>query len=289
MKLLSKSKTLLAVLGLLCLAYFAYSHFGQKSDSSNIGTVTRADLVQRVTIAGTVNPNHKSIISAPYNGYVKKIYVQIGDQVKTGDPIVSVTQSLRGNEEVYPMRAPFPGTVVQILRSEGEYVSTTDATTSSLVRIDDLTKLYVEANAPEIEVAKLRLGQDAIIKASAILDRSYHGKIEHISLAAKEQKDWDKSRVEFPVLIGITDKDAAIEPGMSVVVDIITSKLSKVLTLRHEFIQKVGDQYYVVTEKGEKKPIDVGLQNEESFEIKKGVAEGDRIRQTDFLSLLKEQ
>jgi Cu(I)/Ag(I) efflux system membrane fusion protein len=158
---------------------------------------------------------------------------------------------------------------------------------NALVRIDDLTRLFVEASSPEIDVGKLKLGQEAVIKASAVLGRGYKGKIGHISLAAKEQKDWDKSRVEFPLLIEVMDKDPQIRPGMSAIIDIITNKIPGALTLRHEFIQKDGDRYFVTTEKGEKKYIEVGIQNEEAFEIRSGLSENEKIRQMDFLSTLK--
>ncbi len=260
------------------------------SKSINIGIVKRGELVQRVTIAGSVVPNHKTVISAPYNGYVRKIYVQIGDHVKAGDSIVSMAQSLRGSaEEVFPMRAPFAGVVVQVLKTEGEYVDSGSSGNNgkSLVRIDDLSELFVEASSPEIEVNKLNVGQEATIKASAILGKSYHGKIEHISLAAKDQSDWDKSRIEFPVRLHITDPDHALEPGMSVVVDIITHKLEGVLTLRHEFVQQEENRFFITNDHNEKKYITIGVQNDEDVEIKSGVSEGEKAQQIDFLSTVK--
>lgn len=277
------------IVGGLGLWYFHDTH----SDDENIGEVERTDLLQKVTIAGTINPNRKTLISASYNGYVRKVYVKIGQKVHAGDPIVSLGQSLKGRaeEEVYPMRAPFDGTVVQILRTEGEYVDpqAQQGNGTALVRIDDLSQTFIDANAPEIEVGKLKQGQEVLIKASAILTKTYHGKIKSISLAAREQKDWDKSRVEFPVMIEVSDNDGQLLSGMSVVVDIITQKLKNVLTLRHEFIQKDGDQYFVVTADGERKNIEVGMRNEEAFEIKSGVTEGEEIQQTDYLSLIKNE
>jgi multidrug efflux pump subunit AcrA (membrane-fusion protein) len=256
-----------------------------------LGKVSRGDLIQKVTIAGSVTPIHKTIISAPYSGYVKKLYVQVGDKVKSGDPIVTLTQSLDSrHEEVYPMRAPFDGTVVQVLRVEGEYIDQTNANGSGIgiVRIDDLTHLRVEATSPELDVEKLKVGQEAVIKASSILGKSYQGRILTISLAAKEQKDWDKSRVEFSVQLDVLNPDPQLEPGMSVVCDIIANKLTNVLTLQHEFIQKSSDGKYTVTAlDGSKKPIEVGLQNEEAFQVKSGVNEGEEVQQTDFLALLK--
>jgi HlyD family secretion protein len=249
--------------------------------------VLRSDLIQRVTVAGNITPNRKTLISAPYPGYIRKIFVNIGDAVKGGDPIVTLAQSLKENsEETYPLRAPFSGTVVQVLKTEGEYVDQQSGQGgNTLVRIDDLNHLFVDASVPEIEMGKLKVGQEVIIKASAVLGRSYKGRIKNISLAAKEQKDWDRSRVEFPVVIQILDNDHGLKPGMSVVLDIVTQKKTQILTLRHEFIQKNDNQYFVVTQQGERKEIDVGIQNEEVFEIKKGLTEGEKVRQTDFLSL----
>lgn len=248
----------------------------------------RGDLIQRVTVAGTVVPRKKTIITPPYNGYIHQIFVEVGDHVKAGAPILSIAQSLGMTEQIYPLRAPFSGTVVQVLKSEGEYVEQ-NAQEKAILRIDDLNQLMVEASAPEMEIPQLRLNQEVVIKASPILNRSYHGKIRRISIAAKEQKDWEKTRVEFPLTIQVTDQDKDLKPGMSVVVDVITQQKNKVLLLGHEFIQKDRDHYFVVLADNRRQPIDVGLQNEEAFEIRKGLSEGEEVKQMDFLSQAKEQ
>lgn len=263
---------------------------GQAPQDSQIQIVSYGDLSQRVTIAGSVSPDHKTMISAPYSAYVKKIYVDIGQQVKANDPVVSLTQSLNGSrEEIYPIRAPISGTVVQVLKMEGEYVDqqNTNGNGIGIVRIDDLAHLHIDATSPEFQIEKLKIGQEATIKASSVPGRTYKGKIKTISLAAKEQKDWDKSRVEFAITIDVLDADPELKPGMSVVCDVETGKANHVLTLRQEYLQKDGDKYFVVTDSGARKAVLVGLQNEESFEIKSGLNEGEKIRLTDFLSLSK--
>ena len=254
-----------------------------------LGQVNQGELVQRVTFSGTITPNRKSIITAPYSGYVRNIYVHVGDSVREGMPIVSVAQSLKeSGTEIFPLRAPFSGTVVQVLRKEGEYTDPQNAQGgNALVRIDDLTELFVEGAAPEVAVLKLKEGQDAVIRATAIPGRTYRGKIKQISQASMEQKDWDKDRVEFPVSIHILDRDGQLKPGMSVIVDILTLKLSKVLVLPHEYIQKKGNQYFVKLKKGEKKEIQVGAQNEEYYEIRQGLNEGEQVQQTDFQTLIQ--
>ncbi len=266
-----------------------YFLFNQTSlDSKNklgIGTVARKDIVQRVTIAGTVTPLRKSIIIAPYNGYVKKLFVKVGDHVKAGDPLVSVVQSIQASDVAFPLRSPLNGVVVQIEKSEGEYVKEGDLK-EFILRIDDASKLYVVANAPEIDRVKIKSGQETVIKASAILNRKYQGILRELSLAAREKEHWGRSQVvDFPVRIEIMDADEMLRSGMSVVLDVITAKKEKVLTLRHEFIRRDNEQYFVILSSGKRQDIQVGLQNEEGFEIISGLFEGDKIKQIDFADI----
>ncbi|MEI6790340.1 MAG: efflux RND transporter periplasmic adaptor subunit [Myxococcaceae bacterium] len=281
----------------VCVVFGLLSGCTKPSASSkNLGSAAYGDLIQRVTVPGVVSANKKTTFTAPYPGYVKKIYVQVGQKVSAGDPIISLVQSLRNpDDEVYPLRAPFSGTVVQILKTEGEYVEQYGTTSgmggsapaNAMVRIDDLSKLFVEATAPEIDVDKLKEGQEVLFKSSALLGHSYKGKIKSIFLAAKEQSDSDRSKVEFAVRIEVLNADGHLKPGMSVIVDIITKQLIHVLMLRHEFIQKEGNQYFVTLQNGSKRKIEVGVQNEEVFEILKGLKEGEKVQQTDFLSIIK--
>lgn len=268
----------------LALYYFSKSKSFSSSGKTRVSKVEKGELVQRVTVAGTVIPNRKTLITAPYSGYVKQLFVKIGDQLKKSDPIISVVQSLQSVDPVFPLRAPFSGTVVQINKTEGEYVKEGDPN-EFMVRIDDLTRLFVLANSPEIDLVKFKEGLEAVIRASAILDRSYKGVIRETSLAAMAQERWN-TQVVFPIKIEITDADQQIKPGMSAVIDVITNKKTDVLVLRHEFIEKDNEEYFVTLTNGERRKIDVGIQNEEACEIKSGLREGDEIKQVDFLKLL---
>lgn len=264
---------------------FYFSKGTSNKQQDGIGQVIKQDLVQRVTIAGAVSPLKKTIITAPYNGYVKKLFVKVGDHVKIGDPIVSIVPSLQSGDNAFPLRSPLNGTVVQVEKSEGEYVKEGDPK-EFILRIDDTSKLFVLANAPEIDRVKVKNGQEAIIRASAILNRKYKGIIREISLAAREKEQWGRTQaVEFPIKIEITDNDETIQPGMSVVLDVIAAKKSNILTLRHEFIRRENENYYVILSSGKKQDIQVGIQNEEGFEIVSGLSEGDKVKQVDFSEL----
>lgn len=250
-----------------------------------LGTVKRGDFVQRVTIAGSIIPNRKTLISTPYNGYVKKIFVKVGDEVAQGDPVVSVAQSLQSIDTVYPLRAPFPGTVVHVEKSEGEYVKEGDPK-EFIVRIDDLSKYYILAYAPEIDRVKIKRGQETIIKASAILNRSYNGVIRDLALSAKERERESRStQVEFPIKVEILNPDDRVRPGMSVVLDIIVQKKKNVLMLAHEFVRREGDDYFVILKDGKRRDIQVGLQNEDVFEVVSGLKDGEAVQMINFAEI----
>ncbi len=286
MKILSIIKIFIILLALTLLIYFFVSQNSLKH--FQIASVTRMDLVQKITIAGNVEPEKKNIITAPFNGYVQKLYVKIGDQVKKNDPIISVTESLQSFNPVYPIRALFAGTVVQILKEEGEFVQESN-TENYLVRIDKLDKLFIEFNVPEIYRLKIKTGQKAIIKLSAILDQQYEGIIKSVFLAANHQVNWrNNTNVEFLSRMEILDIDDRIKPGMSAVIDIETFRKEQVLTLPHQFIFKKDNDFFVITEENQKKAIQVGVQNDSYFEIVAGLKEGDQVKQVDFVDIINQ-
>lgn len=257
--------------------------------SDRVGKVVREDLVQRVTVAGTTEPIRTTIVAAPYDGYIKKIYVKLGQRVQAGDPIVSITQSIQSSESVFPIRAPFDGIVTQVLKNEGQFVKSSD-NKEFIARLDDLSKMFIHANAPEIDVLKIRSGFEAVIKASAVLSKTYKGIVREISQAATVKEQWgSRSQVEYLIKIEVMDADENLKPGMTAVVDVLTNKKASVLTLQHEFIQKEGEDFFVVMKDSAKRAIKVGLQNEISFEITEGLNEGEEVLQIDFLKLIEKQ
>lgn len=262
----------------------------EKTDQSSkvkVYKVVKKDLIQRVTIAGNVFPERKTIVTAPFAGYVKKIYVKMGQQVKQNDPIVAVAQSLQSEDPIYPLRAPFDGTIVSIQKQEGEFVKR-DNPNEYILRIDSLDNLYINSDVAEIDMVKIRVGHEAIIKTSALFDKKFKGIVEDISLASKLQGNWrGGSKVEYPTKIRILPPYDGIRPGMSAIVDIVTSRKTAIIAVPHHFIFKEDGKFFVFTEKSQKKEVKVGVQNEELFEILEGVKEGDVLNPVDFMNLLE--
>ncbi len=261
----------------------------EKNENERMGIVKKGDLEKKVSIAGSVMPKSSAKIFPSYDGYIKKIYVKVGDHVKVNDPLVAIVESINLNtSEVFPVRSPIAGTVVQVMMSEGEPVKGNRTDQDNLIlRVDDISGFYLEAMVPELDVRQLNIGQEATIRVSSVLEKNYHGKISRLSLASKTAENWrDMNKVEFPMRIEITDHDASIRSGMSGVADIIANAKKDILFLGHEFIEKDAKGETWVTKKNKERiAIKLGIQNEENVEIASGLNEGDEVKQVDFLTL----
>jgi multidrug efflux pump subunit AcrA (membrane-fusion protein) len=294
MSLLSSRWLWIAVVvsGLAGVGYqMARSSAGSGSSFSKstkrFGKVQRGDLTQRVTVSGLVYPLRRTIFVAPYSGYIRKLYVAVGQHIRQGDPVVSVVSNLMSPEQVFPIRAPFGGTVVDVPKSEGEFVTEKDAK-DVMVRVDDLSKYFVVSKAPELEAARIRKDMEVDVRISAIKDGGgLKGIVRTVDLAAKEGDGWKQQQATFDVRVEVLNPPSDIRPGQSAVVDITVNKYPDVLYLEQEFINQEGDKYFVITKEGKKKPITIGHQSDLAVEITSGLKEGEEVEQIDFLKLLE--
>lgn len=297
MKILSRSSLMAAVvLGLGAGLTWTYYSGGTSGIGGNgrgsgrakqrYGKVKRGDLIQRVTVSGQVTPARRTIFVAPYSGYIQKIFVKVGQKVKRNDPVISITSSLQSPETVYPIRAPFAGTVVGLNKSEGEYVTEKNSN-DIIARIDDLTSYFVLAKAPETDAARIKKNMPVEIKINALQTDVMNGVVRDIELAAEEADGWRSQSSTFKVLAEILHPPEDVRSGQSAIIDIVTKKFPDVLYLEHEFINSDGNQYFVITRKGERRNIEIGNQSDLAAEIKSGLKEGDEVEQVDFLRLLE--
>lgn len=249
--------------------------------------VTRQDLSVRINLPGQIIPNRKSVMTAPYRGYVRKIFVKNGATVREGDPVVSVATSLSPAEQVHPLRAPFTGLVTQVNKAEGEFV-TEGSVQDFLVRIDDLSTLWIEGSIPEIDRTNLRLEAEAIVRPSALPTAQIKAIVRDVAGSAKDRDRWESSTaVQFPVRIEILEKHDQLRPGMTVLVEIVADKRENVLTVPHEVLEIEGLKSYVTLVDGERREVKIGLRNESMVEVLEGLQESDKVLKVDWLAKVK--
>lgn len=287
MKVLSKNRILLLLVVLLsgALVFVLVRERNDPSEGKRIGRVKRGDVIQRVTVAGQVRPLRSTAFVAPYAGYISKIFVKVGQKLATNDPVVAIKSSLQSPEPVFPLRAPFAGTVVDVAKMEGEYVNEKDAK-DVIVRVNDLSKYFVVARAPELDASRIKKGMEVEVRVSAIDSGVLKGIVRDIDLAAQDADGWKSQQSTFSVRVEIVNPPEGLHSGQSAILDIVTYKLADVLFLEHEFINQEGEKHYVITKKGKRLPVEIGRQSDLAMEIKGGVLEGDEVQQIDFLKAL---
>jgi multidrug efflux pump subunit AcrA (membrane-fusion protein) len=245
-------------------------------------------LQKRITVSGQIRPRRSTYLFPLYNSYVRKIFVDIGKNVKRGDSLVSLSQTLQETESgIFPLKSPFDGTVVQLFREEGEFVQAGSGEENRILRIDDLSQLTVNAEVPEVDIPLVKIGQTVMLKAAALPQFEFKGLVQSISQAATESSRGgsNNERSQFSVQVKVVDKSEQLMPGMSVLGDIVVAEKEKALSLRQEYVFKTEDGRYSVTLKsGEKKKIDIGFQNDEFIEVQ-GLSAQDEVRMVDLESL----
>lgn len=247
-------------------------------------TVTQGDIIQAVTVPGVLTPKRRLVVYPTFDGYIRKIFVQLGQLVKAGDPLVEISSSPNPNESSYPQRAQFSGRVVDVLRQEGEWVE--KQKDNPILVVDDPSVFTVECAVPEMDIAKYKLGLDAKISPIALQGRQYDGKVVFVAQAAKlkDPNRWGQAAVEFNVKVQVVNPDEALRSGMTSSVRIIFDSAKGVPTLPHDYVNLKDGKAVVRKANGDSKEVVLGISDDKSIEIKSGLTVGDKVRQVDFYS-----
>jgi macrolide-specific efflux system membrane fusion protein len=86
-----------AALMIGAVGWFGYSSMSEKPPAVAAATVMRADLEQTVLATGVLEPAKLVSVGAQASGRVEKLYVQLGDVVKAGDPIADIDSRTQQN------------------------------------------------------------------------------------------------------------------------------------------------------------------------------------------------
>ena len=104
------------------------------------------------------------------------------------------------------VRAPFAGKVIDISVGPGDYRSDTSA---PLLKIADLSKVWVSADVPEPSLRFVRLGEPVDIEFVAYPGETFHGCVAHVADTLDPQARTLKVHVE------LANPDGRLRPEMS--------------------------------------------------------------------------
>jgi RND family efflux transporter MFP subunit len=174
--------------------------------------------------------------------------------------------------------APFDGTVVDIGVKENDQLSSFDYSSKTAVHLVDTRTVEMDGVVDEIDIYKVKVGQEAIITVDALPDEEIKGKVTFISPFGTQTA----GVVEFPVKISLEPTEAELKGGLTATADIIVEKRENVLLVPNRSIKGSPGNYYVevvIDEEKvttEKRPVTLGAQSEQFSEVISGLSEGEK-------------
>lgn len=170
--------------------------------------------------------------------------------------------------------SPIDGVVVSIAVSPGEELSS-ETLEQELVVVSSFAKTELEITVDELDINKLKLGQEASIAVDALSGKTLKGTISGIAYEGTTTNDITKYKVKLDV--EYTD---GIKGGMSATATISLGKKDNVLRVPAEAVTtEKGNSTVQVLENGQAttKKVELGLSSEKWIEIVSGLEEGDKV------------
>jgi len=175
--------------------------------------------------------------------------------------------------------APRDGVVLSKNVEEGTVITSGMSAISAgttIVTLGDVTRMFVDAQVDEADIARVKVGQAVNITVDALPEKTFSGKVIKVAPRGVE----DQNIVYFHVKIEILNPIPALRPGMTATSDIIIQKARDVLLVPSNAVKEKQDKSYVeVMEK--KKPVKrevvIGIVGNEYSEVIKGLSEGEEI------------
>ncbi|MBO7392577.1 MAG: HlyD family secretion protein [Abditibacteriota bacterium] len=154
------------------------------------------------------------------------------------------------------IKAPRDGVVIAKYAEVGSVVTAGKASMGgsgkgiTIVDIADITRMQVEVNVDETDIAKVKMGQDVEVTVDAYEDEQFKGKVVKIApMATSEQ-----NVTSIPVTVEIAQTDNRLKPDMNATCDFIVEKVEDALYLPSEAVTMTDEGAQVQVLKGMKSP-----------------------------------
>ena len=247
-----------------------------KEMANNIGIATEEaggqTLRQSITAYGqlALAPNAIRHISARYPGLVKSLNVQLGQQVKKGQRLMTIESN--DSLQTYQINAPISGTITQQEVGIGE-----QANEQTLLTISDLSKLVADINIYPKDNGRVSIGATAMI--SVPLSDEAFSPIKSTLTERLPQVNAQQANVYRAVIDNSNGQfsHGKLSIGQFVRADIVTGQFEVPLAVKTSGLQAFRDftvVYAKVGEQYEVRMLELGRRTSEWVEVLSGLAIG---------------
>ncbi len=148
--------------------------------------------------------------------------------------------------------APFTGSITRVLAKVGDQASLG----KMAFQIDDLTRLLVDVSVSEVDINRVRVGQEVSLSFDAILDKLYEGEVVEVSRVGSSTQ----GIVDFIVTVELSDPDEQVKPGMTAAVNMVVNQLQDVLQVPNRAVRLVdGNRVVYILKDDQLIPVEIEL------------------------------
>ncbi len=164
--------------------------------------------------------------------------------------------------------APFNGVLTEVIVKPGDQVNPG----SIAFRLDDLSRLLVDVEVSEVDINRIKIGQEAVLTFDAVLAKEYHGTVTEVALVGTTSQ----GVVSFKVTVELEDADEDVRSGMTAGVNIVVSQLENVLLVPNRAVRlQNGDRVVYVLRSDNPLPQAVQIELGSSSDLYSQILDGE--------------
>jgi len=207
--------------------------------------------------------------------------------------------------------SPIDGVVISRSVDVGQTVAASLQAPVIFQIANDLTKMQIDANVAEADVGVLEVGQDVDFTVDAFPMRTFHGKVVQVRNAPITVQNV----VTYDTVIGVSNPDLKLKPGMTANVSIIVAQKDNVLQIKNAALryrppeaapaemgsrspapagarggrgrqQRTSERTVYLLSGGRPQPVQIktGISDGVVTEVNEGLKEGDRVVTAELAS-----
>jgi len=202
---------------------------------------------------------------------MQEVSVTLEQERRNLDQMLSV-------RDQFIVKAPKAGMVIYKRSWDGAKQgvgSTVSAWDNVVATLPDLSKMISKTYVNEIDISKIKTGQQVEIGVDAFPEKSYTGEVIEVANIGEQMKN-SNAKV-FEILIEIYEFDSILRPSMTTKNTIITAVIDSVRYIPFEAVNNNDSLTFVYTTAKKRQQIILGKSNENEVIVRAGLKPGEEI------------
>jgi len=206
---------------------------------------------------------------------------------KSEAQISEIQASLKQNEskrdrymklgEELTIKAPKNGMVIYHRSWNGKVTTGSQVSVWNpiVAELPDLTDMVSKSFVNEVDISRVKKGQEVKMKVDAFPDKEYTGTVISVANIGEQLRNYDAK--VFEVTVQVNEMDSILRPAMTTSNEIVTDIYNNVLSIPMEALHSDSLSYVFIDRDGKtvKQEVITGVSNNDEVMVDHGLKEGD--------------